>query len=160
MVFCIYKNRIRRTVEESFLVVDRVKGSRPAACQGLGGPLSYSILIVDDSPIVRRCLRRFLEQNHGWNVCGEAENGQIAIQKVRHLTPDLVILDLYMPVMGGLEAARQITLASPNTTIVMFTLHNCALLEQAAHAAGVAHVLSKVDAGGLLAILRSISVAQ
>jgi DNA-binding NarL/FixJ family response regulator len=68
----------------------------------------YSILIVDDSPIVRWSLRRFVEQNNAWNVCGEAENGQIAIKKVRQLTPDLVILDLRMPVMGGFEAARQI----------------------------------------------------
>jgi DNA-binding NarL/FixJ family response regulator len=123
--------------------------------------LPYSILIVDDNPVLRRCLRRLVEQNEAWNVCGEAENGQIAVQKVRQLTPDLVILDSQMPVMGGLEAARQITLASPNTIIVMFTMHSGAQVEKDAHAAGIAHVLSKVDgADRLLAILTSLSVAQ
>lgn len=122
--------------------------------------MPYSILIVDDNPLVRRCLRRLVEQNETWNVCGEAENGQIAIEKVSQLTPDLVILDWQMPVMGGLEAARQITLASPNTIIVMFTMHTCAQVEKDAHTAGVAHVLSKVDgADRLLAILKSVSVA-
>jgi DNA-binding NarL/FixJ family response regulator len=119
----------------------------------------YSILIVDDNPVVRRCLRRLVEQNEAWSVCGEAENGQIAVEKVSQLTPDLVILDWQMPVMGGIEAARQITLASPNTIIVMFTMHSCAQVEKDAHAAGIAHVLSKVDGGSdrLLAILTSVS---
>jgi DNA-binding NarL/FixJ family response regulator len=95
-------------------------------------------------------------------VCGEAENGQIAVERVSQLTPDLVILDLQMPVMGGIEAARQITLASPHTIIVMFTMHDSAQVEKDARAAGIAHVLSKVDGGAerLLAILKSLSVAQ
>jgi DNA-binding NarL/FixJ family response regulator len=144
----------------SFLVVDRVHGSRPAACRGAGGPLPRSILIVDDNSVLRRCLRRLVEQNEMWKVCGEAENGQIAIEKVSQLTPDLVILDWQMSVMGGLEAARQITLVSPKTIIIMFTMHTCAQVEKEAHAAGVAHVLSKVDgADRLLAILKSLSVA-
>jgi DNA-binding NarL/FixJ family response regulator len=123
--------------------------------------LPYSILIVDDNPVIRKCLCRLVEQNEAWSVCGEAGNGQVAVEKVNQLTPDLVILDLQMPVIGGLEAAKQISLASPNTTIVMFTMHDCAQLEKDAHAAGVAHVLSKVDGGAdrLLAILKSVSVA-
>jgi DNA-binding NarL/FixJ family response regulator len=124
--------------------------------------LPYSILIVDDNPALRRCLRRLVEQYEAWKVCGEAENGQIAVEKVSQLAPDLVILDWQMPVMGGMEAARRITLTSPNTTIVMFTMHNCAQVEKDAHAAGIAHVLSKVDGGPdrLVAILRSLSGAR
>jgi two-component system, NarL family, invasion response regulator UvrY len=124
--------------------------------------MAHSVLIVDDSSVVRKCLRRFIEQNHAWQVCGEAENGQIAVEKVRQLIPELVILDLTMPVMGGLEAARQIARASPNTTIVMFTMHDCAQVQHDAHAAGIAHVVSKIDGGAdrLLAILGTISSAQ
>jgi CheY-like chemotaxis protein len=103
--------------------------------------LPYSILIVDDNPVIRKSLRRLVEQDPAWTVCGEAENGQLAVDKVSQLTPDLVILDLQMPVMGGIEAARRITLASPKTMIVMFTMHSCAQVEKDAHAAGVAHVL-------------------
>jgi DNA-binding NarL/FixJ family response regulator len=125
-----------------------------------GERLPYSILIVDDNPVLRRCLRHLVEHNEAWNVCGEAENGQIAVEKVSQLTPDLVILDLQMPVMGGLEAARRINLASPHTIVVMFTMHYCAQLERDAHAAGIAHVLSKVDgAHRLLAVLTSLSGA-
>jgi DNA-binding NarL/FixJ family response regulator len=143
----------------SFLVVDRVQNPRPAARQGFGERLPYSILIVDDHPLVRYCLRRFVEQDPALTVCGEAENGQIAVEKVSQLSPDLVILDMQMPVMGGIEAARQITLASPKTVIVMFTMHDCAQVEKDAHAAGIAHVLSKADGGPehLLAILKSRS---
>jgi DNA-binding NarL/FixJ family response regulator len=130
--------------------------------KGLGGPVPYSILIVDDNPVLRRCLRRLVEQNEAWSVCGEAENGQIAVEKVSQLTPDLVILDWQMPVMGGLDAARQIRLASPNTIIVMFTMHSGGQVEKDAHDAGIAHVLSKVDGGAdhLLAILTSLSGAR
>jgi DNA-binding NarL/FixJ family response regulator len=124
--------------------------------------LPYSILIADDNPAIRYCLRRLVQQNPTLTVCDEAENGQIAVDKVSQLSPDLVILDLEMPVMDGLEAARQISLASPNTTIVLFTMHDCARLEKDAHAVGIAHVLSKVDGGSdrLLAILKSASVAR
>jgi DNA-binding NarL/FixJ family response regulator len=123
--------------------------------------LPYSILIVDDHPAIRYCLRRFVEQNPTLTVCGEAENGRIAVEKVSELSPDLVILDMQMPVMGGIEAARQITLASPKTVIIMFTMHDCAQVENDARAVGVAHVLSKVGGGPdrLLAILKSVSVA-
>lgn len=71
------------------------------------------ILIVDDSPIIRRLLRFFIEHNTDWQVCGEAENGQIAVEKVAELKPHAVILDLSMPVMNGLDAAREITRIAP-----------------------------------------------
>lgn len=124
--------------------------------------MKYSILIVDDSPVIRHSLRLLVEQNLAWNVCGEAENGEIAVAKVCELTPDLVILDFQMPVMGGLEAARRIAKVSPHTTIVMFTLHNCEQVEQDAHAAGITHVLSKMEGGAnrLLALLKSMPLAR
>jgi chemotaxis response regulator CheB len=59
--------------------------------------------------------------NSSWEVCGEAENGEVAIEKASRLHPNLVILDLQMPVMNGLEAARRIAQVSPETTMIMFT---------------------------------------
>lgn len=116
------------------------------------------ILIVDDSSFIRLLLRRCIEANTAWNVCGEAENGQIAVEKVIKLHPDVVILDLQMPVMDGLEAARQITKVAPNAVLLMFTMHKSEQLVQAAKAAGIRDVVSKSDsvAEHLLASLRTI----
>ena len=64
------------------------------------------ILIVDDSALIRRMIHETLEQQDGWEVCGEAADGREAIEKAQQLKPDLIVLDLSMPVMNGLEAAR------------------------------------------------------
>lgn len=118
------------------------------------------ILIVDDSSFIRLLVRRCIEANTEWNVCGEAENGKIAVEKVIQLHPDIVILDFQMPVMNGLEAARQITKIAPNTVLLMFTMHKSEQLVQAAKAAGIRDVVSKSDsvAEHLLASLRSMEV--
>jgi DNA-binding NarL/FixJ family response regulator len=114
------------------------------------------ILIVDDSAVVRRLLRYTIEQNSDWKVCGEAENGEVAVQRVKELHPDIVTLDLQMPVMNGLEAARQIAVLAPKTAMLMFTMHNSEQLLKDAHAAGIKDVISKSDAaaGELLTSLK------
>ena len=118
------------------------------------------VLIVDDSPLLRRLLRVYLEQDSVWEVCGEAENGLIAIEKVRNLSPDIVILDLAMPVMNGLEAARQITAIAPSTITVLFTMQECVGLSQEAKAAGIRDVVSKsAGAEKLLTSLRALIAA-
>lgn len=119
------------------------------------------ILIVDDSSFIRLLVRRCIEANTEWAVCGEAENGKIAIEKVIELHPDVVILDLQMPVMDGLEAARQITHIAPNTVLLMFTMHKSKQLLEAAKAAGIREVVSKSDSvtEHLLASLRNMCAA-
>jgi two-component system nitrate/nitrite response regulator NarL len=104
-----------------------------------------SILIVDDSAFMRQKLRTAFERISGWEV-GEAENGQDAIEKARELKPDLIVLDLSMPVMNGLEAAPVLRRMLPNAPIIMFTLYTGKFLEQGAASAGVTEVISK-DAG-------------
>ncbi|MGB2886075.1 MAG: response regulator transcription factor [Candidatus Acidiferrales bacterium] len=79
------------------------------------------ILIADDSPAARRALRGLLEES-GWEVCGEAENGLEAVDKTGTLKPDLVILDLVMPKMNGLQAARTIHTADPQIPMLLWTL--------------------------------------
>jgi two-component system response regulator NreC len=120
--------------------------------------LVYSILIVDDSTLVRTLIRSYIEPHAAWRVCGEAENGKAAVEKVKELLPHVVILDCQMPVMNGLEAARQIALLAPNTAMLMLTMHNFEQLSKEAHAAGVKDVLSKSDgvADHLIASLRNI----
>jgi DNA-binding NarL/FixJ family response regulator len=107
--------------------------------------MPYTILIVDDSAPMRHSLRCCIEENTDWRVCGEAENGEVAVEKVKELHPDSVVLDLQMPVMNGLEAAREINAVAPETAMVMFTLHDSDQLAQVAHAAGIRDVLSKCD---------------
>ena len=124
--------------------------------------MSYTILIVDDSAFIRHALRSCIEQTRDWQVCGEAENGKVAVEKVKELHPDVVILDLQMPVMDGLEAAGQINLLAPNTTMLMFTIHNSEQLLKIAPAAGIKEVLSKSDrlAEHLLASLKRLHVER
>jgi chemotaxis response regulator CheB len=66
-------------------------------------PVPKHFLIIDDSPIMRKTLRQALERQAGWEVCGEAADGREGIEKAQQLKPDLIVLDLAMPVMNGLE---------------------------------------------------------
>jgi DNA-binding NarL/FixJ family response regulator len=118
--------------------------------------VSRSVLIVDDNDLVRRLLRSWLEQHSEWEICGEAENGKLAVEKVEELHPDIVILDLQMPVMNGLEAAREIKRLSPNTAMIIFTVHASYQLVKEARTHGVSNVISKCDRLGehLLSALR------
>jgi two-component system nitrate/nitrite response regulator NarL len=120
--------------------------------------MSHTILIVDDNSTIRSSLRTWIEGTSDWQVCGEAENGQVAVEKVGDLHPDVVILDLQMPVMNGLEAARQISHVAPKTAVLMFTMHPSGELLKAARAVGVRDVVSKTDqlSGSLLVALRQI----
>jgi|SRR5882724_5885593 len=121
-----------------------------------------SILIVDDYAPIRHLLRLCIEQNTDWQVCGEAENGRVAVEKVKQMHPDMVILDFQMPVMNGLEAARRISKLALDTAMVMFTTHLNEQLLNDAGAAGIKDVVSKSDSlvNRLLASLRKIRSEQ
>lgn len=110
--------------------------------------MSTRILVVDDMQVIRRSLRLCLEQEADLVVCGEAENGKAAVERVQELQPDVVVLDLSMPVMNGLDAARAIKVIAPDTHILMFTLHTYPQLMDEARKAGIANVLSKGTAVG------------
>lgn len=115
-----------------------------------------TILLVDDNTLVRRLLRSWLEDHSEWNICGEAENGQVAIEKVAELRPDIVILDFQMPQMSGLEAAKEIKRIAPRTPMILFSVHASPQLLREARAYGVHSVVSKCDMIGenLLSALR------
>lgn len=80
------------------------------------------ILLADDHEVLRHCLRSMLESKGNWTVCGEADNGRMAIERAKELKPDLVILDIAMPLVNGFEAARAIKDLLPNTAILAFTI--------------------------------------
>jgi DNA-binding NarL/FixJ family response regulator len=86
--------------------------------------MSTRILIVDDHEIVREGIRTLLTRARPqWEICGEATNGQLAIEAVKNLKPDVVILDVTMPVMSGLEAAPRIAALGLGTRVLIFTMH-------------------------------------
>jgi DNA-binding NarL/FixJ family response regulator len=120
--------------------------------------MKHTVLIVDDNTVIRTSLRSWIEGNADFQVCGEAENGMVAVQKVEEMHPDIVILDLQMPVMDGLEAARKISHIAPDTAMVMFTMHPSKELLKVAQAVGVRDVVSKTDqlSDHLLLALRQI----
>lgn len=105
--------------------------------------MPVKIAIVDDSPTIRQALRSFLQSNINWEICGEAENGKAAVELVQRLNPDLLVLDLSMPVMNGFDAAREITAVLPNVGIVMFTAHATQQLLNEAKNVGVKAVVPK-----------------
>jgi CheY-like chemotaxis protein len=114
------------------------------------------ILIADDSPFIRRAIRLLLEANPGWIVCGEAANGQEALDSAMKLLPDIIILDLVMPVMDGLQAARRMAIIAPKTPTVMLTIHATPQLAAEASEAGVQSVLSKSESSALVSTIENL----
>jgi DNA-binding NarL/FixJ family response regulator len=104
------------------------------------------ILIADDSAIARRALRALIETHEEWNVVGEAENGQDAIARVRELHPDVVVLDLVMPRMNGLEAARELAKIEPQLPILLCTVQFSPHLVAEARRSGVQGAVPKAEA--------------
>ncbi len=97
------------------------------------------ILIADDSQV----LRTLIEGHEDWDVCAEAEDGVQAVNRAKQFKPDLIILDLAMPELNGIEAARQISKALPGVPMLMLTLYASPLVEKEAEKVGVQRVISK-----------------
>ncbi|HTW59031.1 MAG TPA: response regulator transcription factor [Terriglobales bacterium] len=119
------------------------------------------VLIVDDSPLVRSLLRKCLESEPGWQVCGEAVNGREAIERAQAVHPNFIVLDLSMPVMNGLEAARILSRLMPAVPMIIFTSFITLGLKQQALAAGVCRVIAKDGPlSDLILAVRSLMAAD
>jgi len=110
------------------------------------------ILLVDDNAVVRSLVRRLFEFQPEFEISGEAENGRDAIEKAERLKPDLIILDLIMPVMTGLDAAPLLKQLLPDTLIILFTQQEGSEVERLARAAGIDAVVSKTQAASELVL--------
>jgi len=108
------------------------------------------VLIVDDHLAMRRAVTRVLQSQSNVEVCGEAENGRVAIEQAQRLKPDLIVLDLSMPIMNGLEAARILRGMMPDVPILMYTSFATANLAEEALAAGVSRVSTKSSPPALI----------
>ena len=115
------------------------------------------ILIADDHEVARRGIRALLEAHPGWEVCGEASDGREAVNSARELKPDVVLLDIGMPSLNGLDATRQIIAATPETRILILTMHDSEQVVREVLAAGALGFLLKSDAGrDLIAAVEAI----
>ena len=103
------------------------------------------ILIADDVPMVRAGLKMLLEMHKGWSVCGEAGDGQDAVQKALALTPDVILLDVSMPNLNGLQAAELIHKDLPDANIYFVTHHHSLEMARAAADAGARGYVAKVQ---------------
>ena len=116
--------------------------------------LTKRVLVADDNAVVRSFVRQLFESQPDFEISGEAENGRDAVEKAKRLKPDLIILDLSMPVMTGLDAAPLLRKLLPDTPIILFTQEGSEVdrLARAAGAAGIDAVVSKSQAASELVL--------
>ena len=108
--------------------------------------MSLRILIVDDHAVVRRGVRSLLESHEGWEVCGEATTGRDAVEQSQRLRPDVVVMDLSLPELNGLDATRQILKDAPDTEVLVLTMHHSEELAREVLQAGARGYVLKADA--------------
>lgn len=108
---------------------------------------AFRILVADDHEVVRKGLIAILEQTPEWQVCGEACNGREAAEKAKQLMPDVVVMDVSMPGLNGLEATRQVMRANPATKVLILTLHDSDQIVRDVLDAGARGLLLKSDSG-------------
>src|SRR6185503_15992782 len=119
------------------------------------------LLVVDDHAVVRRGVRALLESRPGWEICGEAVDGQDAIRKAADLKPDIVVLDISLPGLNGLEATSRILKESPKSEVLILTMHHSEELAQQVIKAGARGYVLKSDADqSLVAAIDKLSQHQ
>src|SRR5229473_4682419 len=106
--------------------------------------MAKTVLIVDDNEIIRRGLRELFTAEPDFDMCGEAENGREAIEKAQELHPDLIVLDLSMPVMNGIDAAKVLKRLMPAVPLIVFSEFSDVLSAEEAHSAGISALVSNV----------------
>lgn len=104
-----------------------------------------TVLIVDDNIFVRHALCEFFERETDFKICGVAENGRDAINEACRLHPDLIVLDVTMPVMNGLDAARVLQQIMPAVPLILYSASEDRSCEQQAQSIGVAAIVSKSE---------------
>jgi DNA-binding NarL/FixJ family response regulator len=119
--------------------------------------MSLRILVVDDHAVVRRGVRSLLESQEGWEVCGEATTGRDAVEQSRRLRPDVVVMDLSLPELNGLDATRHILKDAPETEVLVLTMHQSEELARDVLQAGARGYVLKSDADeNLIAAVESL----
>lgn len=116
------------------------------------------MLVADDNPYIRKALCRLFEDEADYDLCAEADNGKHAVELALQCQPDLIILDLSMPVMNGLDAARELKRLMPNVPIILFSLHEQALTTNPGlQNLPVDRIVSKTDPLSLMNHVRALA---
>jgi DNA-binding NarL/FixJ family response regulator len=108
----------------------------------MGVVMDIRILVVEDSELTRRMIRAVL-QARDWTICGEAENGLAGVDQLQSLRPDVVVLDLAMPGINGIEAAHRMSILDPRVPLILFTLCDIEEIKPVASRAGIYATVSK-----------------
>jgi CheY-like chemotaxis protein len=134
-----------------------MSGSSSGAAHAQRRETPKTILVADDDPVIRKALCEMFEIEGDYDICAEAVNGEEAIALAEEHRPDLVILDLSMPVMNGYDAAREIKRILPGTRIILFTLYADAVKGRVLGSGSpVDLVVSKTDSSNMMNHVRSL----
>jgi DNA-binding NarL/FixJ family response regulator len=107
--------------------------------------MAKRVLVVDDNVILRRALCQLFTSESDFEICGEAENGQEAIERAQELRPHIILMDFSMPVMNGLDAARALKKLMPAVPVVMFSEYGDVFADNESIAAGISGLVSKTE---------------
>src|SRR5438445_11936964 len=119
--------------------------------------MALRIFVADDHEVVRRGICALLTAHHGWEICGEAADGREAVEKVSHLKPDIVILDIGMPALNGLEATRQILHNDPHQKIAILSITDSEqVIQEALKAGAKAYILKSDGAKDLMVAIEAL----
>jgi DNA-binding NarL/FixJ family response regulator len=118
--------------------------------------VTHRILIVDDCQPVRDGIRGLIQGHEGWEICGEAVDGPDAIRKACHLAPDVIVLDFFMPVLNGIEVAREIAAKCPIASVILCSMYLDSQLADMARSAGIKGILSKSNVGQIVNCIETV----
>jgi two-component system nitrate/nitrite response regulator NarL len=110
----------------------------------------WTVLVVDDNPAVRKLICELFTRESDFKVCAEAENGSEALLKAQQFEPDLVVTDLSMPQMNGLEEIRALNRLSLTAPVILYSAHMDSFVEKEAFAAGASAVVPKINVVAVL----------